>query len=253
MQNPQRQHHRFLPGIVVHHAKFWVSELYVFIALSALVIAFASIVALMALNIRSMHRNEGRIAALKADGIALANELAEMKEKTRLAEMLVVYTRQRVPARVMGPIVELVHKSSKQFGYDPLLVLAVITVESHFNPQAIGRFRSGNLSGAVGLMQLKPETAREVAGDLGIPIASDADLLLAENNVVIGIAYLTRLIAQFRSFKLGVLAYNQGPGVVWQTLSENKPLSIDYYNKVLRNYFALKKLNRISIQQAEGR
>ena len=58
---------------------------------------------------------------------------------------------------------------------------------------------------------------------------------------MLGVGYLTRLIAQFHSFKLGLLAYNQGPGVVMDHLSTKTPLSINYYNRVLNCYYQLKK------------
>jgi soluble lytic murein transglycosylase-like protein len=94
----------------------------------------------------------------------------------------------------------------------------------------------------MGLMQLKFETAREVARDLGMELASEDDLFRPETNLVLGLGYLTRMIAKFRSFKLGLLAYNQGPGVIEGNLTGNTELSIRYYNKVLRSYFLLKRM-----------
>ncbi|HAJ80784.1 MAG TPA: hypothetical protein DCO75_13560 [Fibrobacteres bacterium] len=59
--------------------------------------------------------------------------------------------------------------------------------------------------------------------------------------MAIGVAYLTKLITSFKSFKLGLLAYNQGPSAIKEYLHGNQQLSIDYYNKVLRRYYILKK------------
>jgi soluble lytic murein transglycosylase len=91
-------------------------------------------------------------------------------------------------------------------------------------------------------MQLKIETAREVAHALGIPFKNEHDLYNPEINVPLGIAYLTQQISQFKSLKLGLLAYNQGPGVVLTTIKQNRPLSIEYYEKVLKHYFGLRKM-----------
>jgi len=82
-------------------------------------------------------------------------------------------------------------------------------VESKFSAQASGQYKSGSASGAFGLMQLKIETAREIAASLGMRVKNTADLFRPDVNVVLGVAYLTQLISQFRSFKLGLLAYNQ--------------------------------------------
>ena len=121
-----------------------------------------------------------------------------------------------------------------------MLILAVIQVESVFKPEALGRYKNLKLSGALGLMQLMPETAREIAANLGISIKSDADIFRPDVNLAVGVAYLTKLISSFKSFKLGLLAYNQGPGVIKEQLQGNHPLSIDYYNRVLKKYYALK-------------
>jgi len=244
MRTPQHHRRRFLPGIVLHRNKLWISELYGYAILLGLLAALFSISLFVVLNASRIHRNEIAISRLKIERLKATRQIADFVEMNRLAVTLREFTRDRIPSSIIGTLVKHVYESSKQFGYDPLLVLAVINVESMFDPKAFGRYRSGALSGALGLMQLKLETAREVANDLGMKLDDPKDILKPEVNVVIGVAYLTRLIAQFRSFKLGVLAYNQGPGVIIQSLSEKRPLSIDYYNRVLRNYYKLRETTR---------
>jgi soluble lytic murein transglycosylase-like protein len=138
-------------------------------------------------------------------------------------------------------VATLVSSNSRKFGYDPILLLSVIHVESIFDPSAKGRYLSGELSGATGLMQLQYETAVEVAKQLHMPPLGPRDLLKPDVNLVLGVAYLTQLITQFKSFKLGLLAYNQGPVAVYQTISNGEPLTLDYYKLVLKSYFSLKK------------
>jgi soluble lytic murein transglycosylase len=166
-------------------------------------------------------------------------ELRGLRERYRLVAAVKTVVGERIPDSTQFQLVDLVYRNSRRFGYDPLLVLAVIHVESVFDPRALGRYRDGRVSGALGLMQLKPATAREVAEDLDIELSGPSDLFRPEINIVLGVAYLTRLVSRFESFKLGLLAYNQGPGTIMQDLSARRPLSIRYYRKVLRSYYRL--------------
>jgi soluble lytic murein transglycosylase len=90
-------------------------------------------------------------------------------------------------------------------------------------------------------MQLKFSTAQGVAAELGIPLKSPEDLFVPEVNIALGVAYLTQLIAMFKDLKLGILAYNQGPGTIMESLAGKRPLSISYYDKVLKTYYRLKR------------
>ncbi len=187
-----------------------------------------------------INSQQKRIEQLKTQKVALERSLKVLHEKDKIASTLQNYARSQISSHTLADLVNLVFENSKTFGYDPLLVLAVIHVESVFDPQALGRYRSGALSGAMGLMQLKFSTAQEVAQDLGIVLTFPEDLLRPEVNIPLGVAYLTRLIAQFNSFKLGVLAYNLGPGTVSRSLHKKHPLPLRYYRKVLRSYYALR-------------
>jgi soluble lytic murein transglycosylase-like protein len=87
-------------------------------------------------------------------------------------------------------------------GVDPLLVLALITVESHFDPLAV------SAAGALGLMQLREPTLRAEAHRAGLPAGDPRDMV---GNVRAGIRYLSRLLSQFPGLDVALMAYNAGP------------------------------------------
>ncbi len=90
---------------------------------------------------------------------------------------------------------------------DPYFVAAVVREESSFDPQARSRV------GARGLMQLMPDTARQLAKGRGLPAGDD---MLADPgaNLALGSAYLAGLMKEFGEPRLAVAAYNAGPARV---------------------------------------
>ena len=113
--------------------------------------------------------------------------------------------------------------SARRHGLDPNLVLAVIGVESGFQPDAVSH------KGAQGLMQLMPATARE----LGV-----TDALDPAQNLDGGTRYLRMLVAQYGG-DLGkaLAAYNAGPGAV-KRYGGVPPYreTLHYIDKVLKRY-----------------
>lgn len=95
---------------------------------------------------------------------------------------------------------DLVAKAAAKHQMDPKLLHAVIQAESAYNPNAVSS------AGAVGLMQLMPDTARRY----GVTDRRDA-----EQNVDGGTRYLKDLLAMFNSnLTLAVAGYNAGEGAV---------------------------------------
>jgi hypothetical protein len=90
--------------------------------------------------------------------------------------------------------------AAQRHGIDPAIVLAVVAVESAFQPQAVSP------KGAVGLMQLMPSTA----SSLGVENALDP-----EQNLDGGARYLGSLLTLYRGdLTRALAAYNAGPGAV---------------------------------------
>jgi soluble lytic murein transglycosylase len=144
----------------------------------------------------------------------------------------------------------LIERQAKTNRLDPDLLQGLIREESRFNPRA----RSS--TGALGLTQLMPATARQVAASLKLSAVGEQTLLQPDQNVRIGAAYLGQLLKQFGgNAAYAVAAYNAGPGAVerWRkalpqadidewvehiTFDETR----DYVKNVLGSYNAYKML-----------
>ena len=103
----------------------------------------------------------------------------------------------------------LIARQARQYGVDAALVKAVVAVESAFEPEAVSP------KGALGLMQVIPETAERygVAGDRKRSVAQK--LLDPAINVDVGTRYLRDLLALFADdVALALAAYNAGENTV---------------------------------------
>jgi soluble lytic murein transglycosylase-like protein len=106
-------------------------------------------------------------------------------------------SKQRNRPSKYDPIIE---RHSDHFGVDPILVRAVIQVESGFDPQCVSR------RGARGLMQLMPETARHY----GV-----SSIFEPEENIRGGVHYLADLLQMFpHDLPRALAAYNAGENAV---------------------------------------
>jgi soluble lytic murein transglycosylase len=120
------------------------------------------------------------------------------------------YARLRYPLEYE----HIVRGHSRQYELDPALVAAVIYRESKFDPDA------ESSSGAIGLMQLLPDTAMGIATFTeGTGFEVD-DLYDPEINVRYGSFYLRRLLRKYGDERLALAAYNAGQANVDEWISE---------------------------------
>jgi soluble lytic murein transglycosylase len=102
----------------------------------------------------------------------------------------------------------IVRGHARNYDLDPALLAAVIFTESRFNPRA----RSG--AGAIGLMQLLPDTARGIAERTGGNAFVVDDLYVPELNVRYGAWYLCHLLNRYGDERTALAAYHAGQGNV---------------------------------------
>ena len=137
--------------------------------------------------------------------------------------------------RVSAAIVRHAHRN----GLDPLLVVAVIRTESSFDNYA------KSWVGAMGLMQVTPQTGQWVASKQRSKLGRTSNLYDSELNIELGTAYLASLITRFGSLELALAAYNAGPTALKKILADRKARArfmAGYPAKVVRQFQKLRQL-----------
>ena len=140
-----------------------------------------------------------------------------------------------------------INQTARENGLDPLLVKAMIKVESNFNPDAVSP------AGAMGVMQLMPGTAERV----GV-----ADAFDPEENINGGIRYLAMLMKLFNNnTTLAIAGYNAGENAVIKYGYKIPPYeeTIEYVDRVyahydhLRNYHVNRNTKSMVASRKDGK
>ena len=109
-----------------------------------------------------------------------------------------------------------VEKYSKEYGVPEEMVYAVIKTESGFDSSAVSS------KGAVGLMQMMPETFEWLTKDMLREHLSVGMLYDPETNIKYGTYYLSRLYNKFGDWDTALAAYNGGEGRVSEWLTDSR-------------------------------
>lgn len=133
---------------------------------------------------------------------------------------------------ILKAISHTLYEESRDHGIDYRLVLALMKVESNFQHDAVSPM------GARGLLQIKPSLAKFMAGDMGIAWKGNTTIDDPNNNIKIGIRFLSQLVESFSNINSALRAYNIGP-VRIKELPREKMVSpggfpglvLDEYNK----------------------
>ena len=116
-----------------------------------------------------------------------------------------------------------VRAASRRTGLPEALIYAIIRQESLY------RVDAGSAAGALGLMQLLPETARLTARRVDLPVPNRAQLLQPEVNIPLGSSYLAYMVHRFDGeTALATAAYNAGPNAARRWLPV-APLDLDIW------------------------
>lgn len=123
-------------------------------------------------------------------------------------------TRARLTDREVRSLARSIDRAAAENGVDPDLVLAVIHTESRFAARGESR------AGALGLMQIMPETGEAFAERASVRWLGPKTLADPRQNVRIGIAYLAYLLARFHGDRrVALAAYCHGPTRVARELA----------------------------------
>lgn len=132
--------------------------------------------------------------------------------------------RLKLPRSTYQAMVQGVADAALRYDVAPETILAVIRIESGFDAGATSE------AGAVGLMQILPSTAEEVARELRLPWSGGDQLRDPATNIRLGTHYLTKLLARFDDLALALAAYNEGP----ERVAERPAGTSEYARRVLR-------------------
>lgn len=143
-----------------------------------------------------------------------------------------------VEMRFPMPHQQLIQSNAEQNHLEASLLFGLIRQESAFDPLA------GSGAGAIGLMQLMPATAKQMAGELKEPWNNQYNLLNPDTNIRYGSRYYKKILDRFNGHLiLATAAYNAGPNRVKQWLPQSSPLPADIWletvpYKETRSYIA---------------
>ncbi len=123
-------------------------------------------------------------------------------------------------------VAETIVAESERLGLDLDLVLAVIHTESSFHNFARSQV------GALGLMQIMPDTGEMLARELDIPWQGPRTLFDPSVNVRMGTQYLSFLYSKYGNWDGALAAYNWGPQRIDRRLRSGRALPARYVKKV---------------------
>jgi soluble lytic murein transglycosylase len=154
--------------------------------------------------------------------------------------LLLVREHRRAAADDLASVIQ---QEATAAGVDPLMVAAIVAKESSFSATAVSR------SGAVGLMQLRPFVARDLAERLELEWSGASMLHQPENNLRLGIRYYSELVERFDGdVHLALAAYNRGPTRLSRQLRSGATIKSRYADRILGLYRDLDQQRHLMLE-----
>ncbi len=181
------------------------------------------------------------IVSLKLFYIGKNSEGMPVAAKPRAEELVKIYSivkshRPDLDDTEVWKVSGVILDESLQHGMDPILIVALIQIESGFRYQAVSPM------GARGIMQIMPHVAEALAREIGVAQNPEAKLFEPEHlddpvfNIKLGVYYLNDLKKNFRNLNLALSAYNIGPTKIRNRLENKINFSEHYAAAVLGAY-----------------
>jgi soluble lytic murein transglycosylase-like protein len=177
--------------------------------------------------------------------------IMDQTTKPRPKELVKIYSivksnRPDISDDEAWKVSDVILEESSKHGLDPLLVLAVIEVESGF------RYTAVSPMGARGIMQIMPEVGKALVRQIGLEKISKSSGFRPEHlddpilNIKLGVYYLYDLNRSFRNLNLALIAYNVGPTEIQNRLDNNIEFPDDFASLVLAAHQKHKKAKQPS-------
>lgn len=164
--------------------------------------------------------------------LKIANSLNKKEVKDQISKVMSNY-ETGLDAGDMEKVSYHIYEQSQKYGYDPLFLTALIVTESSFYNWAESN------KGAVGLMQIKPDTGVVLAYETQVQWKGSPSLYSPDVNIALGTYYLSKLVSRYGDMGLALEAYNHGPTKLDAYLRNGYRPKV-YSQKVLRLYSDLK-------------
>jgi soluble lytic murein transglycosylase len=174
--------------------------------------------------------------AKKSDPPQAADRAAKAPQELVKIYSIVKSHRPDVSDTEAWKVAEVILEQSSKHSFDPMLVLAMIRVESGFQYAVISP------GGARGLMQLLPDVAKALLEEISPAHEAKSRPFKPEYlddpvlNIKLGVYYLHDLKKSFRNLNLALIAYNMGPTEIRSRLENKIELSEEYSTAVLTAY-----------------
>lgn len=145
------------------------------------------------------------LAPPEGPSVADAASLEQLPEDFPIIDAVLAKRAPELGLTLRRKLAVAIADEAERAGYDPLLILAIIDVESDFEEGAVSS------RGARGLMQIQPSTLYFLAQKEGLRLSREEVAMDAALCVRLGIRYLRSLHDRFGDLDHALMAYNAGP------------------------------------------